>query len=91
MKCYGQGIFIAMYQIDDKFYRLNMFDHELEVGKMIFDSRSQEFKLLESEKDCQKMEFVDPELWACCKCVGEISAVRIPTNEELEKNSGYDG
>ena len=37
MKCYGQGRFIAMYQIDDKFYRLNMFDHELEVGKMIFD------------------------------------------------------
>ena len=91
MKCYGQGRFIAMYQIDDKFYRLNMFDHELEVGKMIFDSRSQEFKLLETEEDCQKMEFVDPELWACCKCAGEISAVRIPTNEELEKSSGYDG
>ena len=91
MKCYEQGQFIAMYQIDDKFYRLNMFDHELEVGKMIFDSRSQEFKLLETEKDCHEMSFVAPELWACCKCVGEISAVRIPTNEELEKNSGYDG
>lgn len=54
MKCYGQGRFIAMYQIDDKFYRLNMFDHELEVGKMIFDSRSQEFKLLETEKTVRK-------------------------------------
>lgn len=87
MKCYGQGQFIAMYQIDDKFYRLNMFDHELEAGKMIFDSRSQEFKLLETEKDCHEMSFVAPELWACCKCVGEISVVRIPTQDEMEENS----
>lgn len=87
MKCYGQGRIIAMYLIDDKFYRLNIFDHEPEVGKIIFDSRSQEFKFLETEEDCQKMEFVDPELWACCKCIGEITGVRTPTQDKMEENS----
>ncbi len=60
------------YEIDGTIYELDREDKNLAVGTIVYDSRKQDFVLLESRQDLSDMSFVAPELYGVLKPCGVL-------------------
>lgn len=60
------------YEIDGTIYELDREDKNLAVGTIVYDSRKQDFVLLESRRDLSDMSFVAPELYGVLKPCGVL-------------------